>query len=48
MANLSDSKVQMIADRLILDGLENHLGILSGSLQSKRIRLNISKKKGRN
>jgi len=39
MAHLSDSKAQMIAERLILEKLEPHLGIPCGSLQTKRIML---------
>jgi hypothetical protein len=39
MAHLSDSKAQMIAEKLIIEGLETYLGISSGSLQTKRIML---------
>lgn len=39
MAHLSDSKAQMIAEKLILEGLETYLGIQSSSLQTKRIML---------
>lgn len=35
MAHLSDSNAQMIAEKLILKGLESYLGIPSGSLQTK-------------
>lgn len=39
MAHLSDSKVQIIAEKLILRGLETQLRIPSGSLKTKRIML---------
>ena len=39
MAHLSDSKAQMIAEKLILEGLEAYIGIPCGSLQTKRIML---------
>lgn len=39
MAHLSDSKAQMIAEKLILEELEAYLGIPCGSLQAKRIML---------
>lgn len=37
MTHLSNSKAQMIAEKLILEGLETYLGIPSGTLQTKRI-----------
>lgn len=39
MAHLSDSKAQMIAEKLILSGVEEHLGIPRGSLETTRIML---------
>lgn len=39
MAHLSDSNVQMVAEKLILEGLENKINIPSGSLQAKKIML---------
>lgn len=39
MAHLSDSKAQMIAEKLILAGVEEHLGIPVGALQTTRIPL---------
>lgn len=39
MAHLSDSMAQMIAEKLILEGVERYLGIPRGSLQTKRIML---------
>ena len=37
MAHLSDSNVQLVAEKLILEGLETKLNIPSGSLQAKKI-----------
>lgn len=37
MAHLSDSNVQMVAEKLILEGLETKLNIPTGSLQAKKI-----------
>lgn len=39
MTHLSDSKAQMIAEKLILNGVEKHLGIPAGALQTTRIPL---------
>ena len=39
MAHLSDSREQRIAEKLILEGLEDYIGIPSGSLNNKRIML---------
>lgn len=41
MAHLSDSKAQMIAEKLILAGVEEHLGIPAGALQTTRIPVSI-------
>jgi hypothetical protein len=38
MVYLSDSKVQLIAEKLILEGLEIYLGIRSGSPLTKCIK----------
>ena len=37
MTHLSDSMAQMIAEKLILSGVEGHLGIPNGSLQTTRL-----------
>lgn len=39
MAHLSDSKAQMLAEKLILSGVEEHLGLPKNSLQATKIPL---------
>lgn len=39
MRHLSDSKVQLDAERMILNGVEKHLGVSEGTLQTVRLPL---------